>query len=103
MNKNYLDDRVTTLDEKNKNYLIEEICNKYLPNSMQSDLAKIFLNNKTIFGNNFYTKLENRYNDFEERIIYLVDELIDTDKLNDFLRIVRTKYPRFAEKINICN
>jgi hypothetical protein len=55
--------------------------------------------NKTIFGNNFYIQLENQHNNFETRIIYLVDELIDTGKLNKFLEIVRNKYPSFANKI----
>jgi V8-like Glu-specific endopeptidase len=85
------------LNESDKNYLIKEIVNKYLPK--QDDLKNIFLMNKTIFGNNFYIQLENQYNNFETRIIYLVDELIDTGKLNKFLEIVRNKYPSFANKI----
>jgi hypothetical protein len=87
------------LNESDKNYLIKEILNKYLPK--QDDLKNIFLMNKTIFGNNFYIQLENQHNNFETRIIYLVDELIDTGKLNNFLKIVREKYSLFANKINI--
>ncbi|MBD1213836.1 MAG: trypsin-like peptidase domain-containing protein [Dolichospermum circinale Clear-D4] len=85
------------LNESDKNYLIKAIVDKYLPK--QDDLKNIFLMNKTIFGNNFYIQLENQHNNFETRIIYLVDELIDTGKLNKFLEIVRNKYPSFANKI----
>ena len=85
------------LNESDKKYLITEIQNKYLPK--QDDFKNIFLINKTIFGNNFYIQLENEYNNFETRIIYLVDELIDTEKLNKFLEIIRDKYPSFANKI----
>ncbi|MCW9682926.1 serine protease [Dolichospermum planctonicum UHCC 0167] len=85
------------LNEFDKNYLITEIVNKYLPK--QDNFKNIFLMNKTIFGNNFYIQLENQHNNFETRIIYLVDELIDTGKLNKFLEIIRHQYPLFANKI----
>ena len=88
---------IIRLNESDKKYLITEIQNKYLPK--QDDFKNIFLINKTIFGNNFYIQLENEYNNFETRIIYLVDELIDTEKLNKFLEIIRDKYPSFANKI----
>jgi len=85
------------LDQTKKKKLIKEIQNKYLPR--QDDLKNIFLMNREIFGDNFYTKLENKYNDFETRMIYLVDELIDTEKLDKFLEIVRKIYPLFAQKL----
>jgi len=83
------------IDPTNKNDLIREIQDKYLPR--QDDLKNIFLMNREIFGDNFYTRLEIKYNDFDTRIIYLVDELIDTGKLNKFLEIVRKIYPLFAK------
>ena len=85
------------LNESDKNYLITEIENKYLPH--QDDLKNIFLMNEEIFGNNFYIQLENEHDNFKTRIIYLVKELIDTEKLNNFLEIIRHKYPLFANQI----
>jgi V8-like Glu-specific endopeptidase len=85
------------LNESDKNYLITEIENKYLPK--KDELKNIFLMNKTIFGNNFYSQLEDEHKNFKTRIIYLVGELIDTGKLNNFLEIVRERYPLFANKI----
>ena len=85
------------LNESDKNYLITEIENKYLPK--KDELKNIFLMNETIFGNNFYIQLEDKYDNFRTRTIYLVNELIETGKLNNFLKIVREKYSLFADKI----
>jgi hypothetical protein len=87
------------LNESDKNYLITEIENKYLRE--KDELKNIFLMNKTIFGNNFYIQLEDKYDNFRTRTVYLVNELIETGKLNNFLKIVREKYSLFADKINI--
>jgi hypothetical protein len=87
------------LNESNKNYLTTEIENEYLPK--KDELKNIFLMNETIFGNNFYIQLEDKYDNFKTRTIYLVNELIETGKLNNFLEIVREKYSLFADKINI--
>ena len=87
------------LNESDRNYLVTEIENKYLPK--KDELKDIFLMNETIFGNNFYIQLEDKYDNFRTRTIYLVNELIETGKLNNFLKIVRKKYSLFADKINI--
>ena len=60
-------------------------------------LKSIFRINKEIFGTNFYGSIGG--NDFETRIINLVREIINRDKLNDFIKIIRNTYPLFAQKL----
>ena len=83
------------LNESNKkNYLMAEIQNYY---DDEERLKSIFRINQEIFGTNFYGSIGG--NDFETRIINLVREIINRDKLNDFIKIIRNTYPLFAQKL----
>jgi hypothetical protein len=77
-----------------KKYLITEIQNYY---DDEERLKSIFRINQEIFGTNFYGSIGG--NDFETRIINLVREIINRDKLNDFIKIIRNTYPLFAQKL----
>ena len=48
-----------------------------------------------IFGGNFYNQIIG--NDYRTRIVYVIKELNNREMMNDFIRIIREEYPKFAQ------
>jgi hypothetical protein len=76
-------------------YLEQEILTYY--NDEEKFKAEIFVKYPTTVGIEVYTTIPG--NDFKTRIINLINELIKTNKLEDFIKIIRVEYNLFAKDL----
>lgn len=85
------------LCDRDKNSIVEHIKTFYSDN--EPKFKTVFTKNQEIFGFNFYSSVPG--NDFNTRIINLVEELIKKEKLEIFIEYIKKEYPKFCCLLNI--
>ncbi len=82
------------LDDSEKQYLTKEIA--YFFQGNEQKLKAIFISNQNKFKVNFYGSVLG--DDYQTRILNLIEELNKGNKVVEFIEVVRSDYPNFARE-----
>ncbi|NEP86972.1 MAG: CHAT domain-containing protein [Okeania sp. SIO2C2] len=74
-----------------------KLCEKIEEVLKEDSLKNIFIQYRDTFGNNFYNKISG--GDYHTRLVNVIEELVNRQLIDDFIKIVRHDYPNFAQDL----